>query len=156
MYFSKIMQTFWNLLFTRKKSEWQHLFFLFVFCLIIFSLWLIVRQFYYITINLTVKLNDKETFDQVSLHLLDAVHQIMNQKHVYFLKRPISDGLLMLISLVCLLFGISLVKFLKIIAPKSGQIPQKYHSMSNFREASSWVPLIFTENNLPTVFFNQI
>ena len=43
-----------------------------------------LRQFYYITINLTVKLNDKETFDQVSLRLLYAVHQIMNQKHVYF------------------------------------------------------------------------
>ena len=30
----------------------------------------------------------------------------------------------------------SLVKFLRIIAPKTGKIPQKYHSMSNFREAS--------------------
>ena len=30
-----------------------------------------------------------------------------------------------------------IVKFLKIIAPKTGQIPQQqYHSMSNFRKAS--------------------
>ena len=58
------------------------------------------RQFYYITRDLTVKLNDKETanFDQVSVRLSDAAHRNMNQKYVFFKKTRISDGLAMLIS----------------------------------------------------------
>ena len=48
------------------------------------------RQFYYITIALTVKLNDKETgnkdpvFDQVRVGLSDAAHRNMNQIYVFF------------------------------------------------------------------------
>ena len=34
------------------------------------------------------------------------------------------------------------VKFLKIIALKTGQIPQKYHLMSNFREALGLVKIL--------------
>ena len=61
------------------------------------------RQFYYITIDLTVKLNDRKqstdpVFDQVSIRLLDAAHCKMNQKHVFFFKKALfSDGLSMLI-----------------------------------------------------------
>ena len=56
-------------------------------------------------------------FDQVSVRLPGAAHRNMNQKYVFFLKKKlISDALSMLTSLV---------KFLKIIAPKTGQIPQK-------------------------------
>ena len=39
-----------------------------------------------------------------------------------------------------LLSRISLVKFLKIVSPKTGHIPQKYHSMSHFREGSGSAP----------------
>ena len=63
MYFSKIMQTFYGLLFTRSNSEWLHSLFLF-FLWLIYSLWLMARHFYYITIDLTVKLNDKETVNR--------------------------------------------------------------------------------------------
>ena len=47
------------------------------------------RQFYCITIALTVKLNDKEqstdpVFDQVSVRLSDAAHRNINQKYVFF------------------------------------------------------------------------
>ena len=46
-------------------------------------------QFYYITIDLTVKLNDKETvnrscFEQVSVRLSDAAYRNMNQEYVFF------------------------------------------------------------------------
>ena len=49
------------------------------------------RQFYYIKIDLTVKLNDKETvnrscFDQVSVRLSDAAHRNVNQKYIFFKK----------------------------------------------------------------------
>ena len=52
------------------------------------------RQLYYITIDLTVELNDKEAvsnsvFDQVSVHLLDIV---ILTKTIYLLKLN-SDGL---------------------------------------------------------------
>ena len=71
-------------------------------------------------------------FDKVSHRLSDAVKRNMNQKYVFSEKKAIiSDGLSMLISLV---------KFLKIIAPKTEQIPPKYHSVSNFREAPGLVP----------------
>ena len=101
MYFSKIMLTFNKLLFTRRNSEWLHpsLFFL----QLIYSLWLVARQFYYIKVDLTVKLNVRKqstdpVFDQVSVRLSDATHRNMNQKDVFLKKTLISDGLVMLIS----------------------------------------------------------
>ena len=48
-----------------------------------------------------------------------------------------------------LLSRISLVKFLKIIAPKTGEIPQKC-SVSDFREASGLVPLFLLKINFST------
>ena len=43
------------------------------------------RQFYYITIDLTVELNDKDpVFDQISIRLSDAAHRNMNQHYVFF------------------------------------------------------------------------
>ena len=52
------------------------------------------RQFYYIKIELTVKLNDMEKVNKTWF-----VHCNMNQKYVFFfLKVLISDGLSMLIS----------------------------------------------------------
>ena len=65
-------------------------------------------------------------FDQVSVTLWDDAHRNMNQKYVFFKKTLISDGLSMLTyRTLPLLSRISLVKFLKIIAPKKRQIPQK-------------------------------
>ena len=46
-------------------------------------------HFYYITIELTVKLNDKETVTGpvfVSVCLSDAAHRNVNQKYVFFKK----------------------------------------------------------------------
>ena len=65
------------------------------------------KQFYYITKDLTVKLDDKEStdsvFDQVSVCLLDAAHCNKNQKCVFF-KKTISDGLSMLPSYAAFTF----------------------------------------------------
>ena len=64
-------------------------------------------------------------FDQVSVCLLDAAHRNMNQKYLFFEKTIISDGFPCYYRTLPLLSRISLVKFHKIIAPKSGQIRQK-------------------------------
>ena len=64
-------------------------------------------------------------FDQVNVRLSDAAPRNMNQKYIFFKKIVISDGYSMLMSLLPLLSRISLVKFLKLIAPKTVQIPQK-------------------------------
>ena len=64
-------------------------------------------EFYYITISLTVKLNDQQIlfFDQVSVCLSGAVHRNMNQKYMSFFKKTlVSDGLPMLISCVVFTF----------------------------------------------------
>ena len=61
-------------------------------------------------------------FDQVSVRLSDAAHRNMNQKYVFFKK---TLGFRYSHRTLPLLFRISLVKFLKIIAPKPGNIPQK-------------------------------
>ena len=55
---------------------------------LIYSLWLIARKFYYITIDRTVKLNDQETvknpvFDKVNVSLSDTAHHNMEQKYVF-------------------------------------------------------------------------
>ena len=58
MYFSKIMETFFYLLFTRSNAGW--LCPLFYCSLSTYSLWIMARLFYIITIDITVKLNDKK------------------------------------------------------------------------------------------------
>ena len=79
--------------------------------LTIYSLSLVlIREFYYITIDLTVKLNDEvkkssnPVFDQVSVRLSDAAHRNMNQKFAFFLKALISDGFSMLIQCAAFTF----------------------------------------------------
>ena len=53
--------------------------------------------------------------------------------------------------MLLLISRIYLVKILKTIAPKAGEIPQKYHSVSDFREASGLVPLFLLKINFSTL-----
>ena len=44
----------------------------------------------------------------------------------------------------------SQVKFFKVIGPKTEKIPQKYHSMNNFKEASDRVPKLLLKIDFST------
>ena len=72
--------------------------------------------------------------DRVSIRLSEYERNI-NQK--YFLKNTNFRWTFHSSIVRSLLSRISLVKFLKIIAFKTEQVPQKNHSVSNFRESSS-------------------
>ena len=52
----------------------------------------------------------------------------------FFKKQSFPLGFLCYYRTLPLVSKISLVEFLKVNTPNTGQTPQKYHSVSNFRE----------------------
>ena len=72
---------------------------------LIYSLWLMARRFYYITIDLLNWMIRKQSTDPVfvSVCLSDA-HRNMNQKYVFFQNTLTSDGFSMLISYAAFTF----------------------------------------------------